>query len=161
MELGRHRHELVGVADPDRRDVLRGVADEPRVAEVLGCAGLPGDLAARQRRRLAGPRAHDTLEERVDRVRLCRRQDAMGDDAVLLGALADVDRLHDPRLVVEDRAVDPDAAVGERLVRASHLERRRRLGAEADREVAVELARDAERVGGVPHVAGADERRQL
>ena len=44
--LGQHRRQLVRVADPDRRDELRRVADEPGVAVVLGRAGLAGDRAA-------------------------------------------------------------------------------------------------------------------
>ena len=47
VELVRHRDELVGVADPDGDDELRREADEPRVAVVLGRAGLAGDLAVR------------------------------------------------------------------------------------------------------------------
>ena len=43
LELGLHRLELVGVADPDGDGVLLRPGHEPRVAVVLGGAGLAGD----------------------------------------------------------------------------------------------------------------------
>ena len=52
--LGQHRHQLVRVADPDRRHEVGREADEPGVAVVLGRAGLAGDLAAGKLRRRAG-----------------------------------------------------------------------------------------------------------
>src|SRR5439155_22824484 len=50
--LGQHRLELVRVADPDRRRQLGRVPDEPRVAVVLGRAGLPGGDTVGQGRAL-------------------------------------------------------------------------------------------------------------
>ena len=63
-ELGEHRLELVGVADPDRDGPALGEADEPRVAAVLGRAGLArGELARAERGAAAGAlrddRGHD------------------------------------------------------------------------------------------------------
>ena len=65
VELGHHRHQRVRVADPDRDDELRRVADEPRVAVVLGRAGLAGDLAAGELRRGARAVLHDALQQLV------------------------------------------------------------------------------------------------
>ena len=69
--------------------------------------------------------------------------------------------LHRARLVAEDQAVDPVAAVGERPVRTRHLERSRRLGAETDREVAAERRRDAEIVRCLAHGVRTDDRGEL
>ena len=56
VELGEHRRERVRVADPDRDDELGRVADEPGVAVVVRRPRLAGDLAAGDRRALAGAR---------------------------------------------------------------------------------------------------------
>ena len=64
-ELGQHRLESVGIADPDRDRHLLVPADEPGVAVVLGRAGLAGGEAGdrarpcrcRRRRRSAGSAA--------------------------------------------------------------------------------------------------------
>ena len=146
VELGQHRHELVRVADPDRGHELRRVADEPRVAVVLGRAGLARRPAGRRAaaRACRCPRWTTLLQELRRRSRRVRRREhacarrsarsalAVSTDAIARGAVA------------EDRAVDPVAAVRERRVRARHLERVDRLGAEPDREVALQLARDPE-----------------
>ena len=51
---------------------------------------------------------------------------------------------------------------GERRVGARHLERRRRLGAEPDREVALQRRRDARAAFAVSRTfRGPDDRRQL
>ena len=80
---------------------------------------------------------------------------------VVVGVPAGRDRLDRARLVLEDRAVDSPAAVGKRGVGAGHVERRRRLRAEADCEVALERRQDAEFLGGVRDALRADERGQL
>ena len=147
VELRQHRHELVRVADPDRDDELRRVADEPGVAVVLRRPGLAGDRAAvRQLRPLARcptgrPAGGSTLTisafVSADHLRVaCGR--------VLLAVHGD----DHPRAVPDDRPVDALAAVRERRVRARHLERVDRLAAEPDREVALQRARDPEPVGG-------------
>ena len=46
--FGEHRLQLVRVPDPHRGRELRRVPDEPRVAVVLGRAGLPRDGTVRQ-----------------------------------------------------------------------------------------------------------------
>ncbi len=55
VELGGHRDQLVGVADPDGDRVLGVPADEPGVAVVGGGAGLAGRELAESRRPCAVP----------------------------------------------------------------------------------------------------------
>ena len=147
--LGQHRPQLVRVADPDRGHEVGRVADEPGVAVVLGRAGLAGDRRSRgaappcrsrtRRRPGAAGRRSPALPsvEHADGRRTCRSS-----SAVLPSP--SIEALDRARLVAEDRAVEAVAAVRERRVRARHLERRRRLGAEADREVRLERRRDPE-----------------
>src|SRR5581483_6395370 len=66
-----------------------------------------------------------------------------------------------PRMVAEDGAVDTLAAVGEGGVRARHLERVDGLAAEHDREVAAQVAGDAERVRGGGDPRGTDDPGEL
>ena len=89
---GRHRHELVRVADPDGGDELRRVADEPRVAVVLGRAGLAGDLPAGQRAALPVPYADDALQHVVDDRRLRLGQHRLRDGVVDVRLAVDLDR---------------------------------------------------------------------
>ena len=70
--LGHHRLQLARVPDPDGDDELRHVADEPRVAVVLGRAGLAGDGPVAERGALARALGHDLLQDRVQDRRLRR-----------------------------------------------------------------------------------------
>ena len=127
VELGAHRHELVRVADPDRGHELRRVADEPRVAVVLGRPGLAGDRL--------GPdsAAAVPVPDVTTPSSICVSSSSSADESTRFGTGAfvvdDVARLTSlivgdrARLVAEDAAVDAVAAVRERRVRARHLER--------------------------------------
>src|SRR5439155_7822218 len=108
------------VADPDGDYELGGVADEPRVTVVLGRPGLAGlRPAVRERAAPPGPLADHALEQRVDDGGVVRAERGHANRLVRLAVDGD-DRA---RVVVEDRAVDAEAAVREPRVRPRHLER--------------------------------------
>ena len=69
--------------------------------------------------------------------------------------------LDDPRPVPDQAAVDAAAAVGDRRERAAHVQRVDGERAEADREVGVERAGDAEVAGRFDDPLRSDELRQL
>ena len=138
VELGQHRHQRCRVADPDGGGELRRVADEPRVAVVLGRAGLPGDRAVRRAcARLPVPErtafCRIVLIDRGLRPSVERVDPASASLNCVLPPCAEL--LDHARACSEDRAVDAAPPFAKRRIRAGHLERRDRLGAEPDREV--------------------------
>ena len=72
-----------------------------------------------------------------------------------------LDGLDHAGAVLEDRAVDAAAVVGDRRVRACHVERADGSRPEADREVRREVAANPEAVGGLDDRLRADDVRQL
>ena len=76
VEGGRHRDQLVGVADPHGDGVLRVPADEPGVAVVRGRAGLAGGELA-DRGGLAGAVLQHGLQHRGLGLGDARRQHAL------------------------------------------------------------------------------------
>jgi hypothetical protein len=106
-------------------DELRCVADEPRVAVVLGRARLPRDRLVRERGRPPRSARDDTLEQLRQEARVRARKHALSHRVVHVQNLSAGARdLRDRTwLVSEDLAVDAITAVRERRVRARHLER--------------------------------------
>src|SRR5206468_2131167 len=63
------------VAEPDAGDEMAGVADEPGVAEILGCAGLAGGGPARNLRLLCGADRERLTHHRVHHRNVARLDD--------------------------------------------------------------------------------------
>ena len=158
MELGQHRRELVGITDPDGRRELWCVADEPRVAEVLGRAGLPRSDTVRQCGRFPRPGADHAFEDARQQRVLAARQRRMVHGAVVVDELPGsvADACNGARAVAEHAAVDAAPVVCEGRVRTRHLERAHVVGAEPDREIRIEVARDADLMRGLRDVARPD-----
>ena len=168
--VGQHRHESIRIAHPDGHSKLRRVADEPRVAVVLGRPRLAGRRPVRQGCTHAGSLGEDALEDRVLRRDGFLAQRALPDElvaadtpvaAVEAGRSLAAHGEDRPRVVAGEGAVDPKAAVSERGERARHLERVHRLSAEPDREVGPQAANDPEPARRLGDIARADEPRQL
>ena len=163
-ELGQHRLQLVGVADPhgDRRAAAcsRRTRRRRSCRSCRSCrrpGGRRGPRACRcpavttlcrievsrsaslRRHRPAARRAGSPRHARCARTRPARRRVAG----------------------LRQRPVDAHAAVREGRVRARHVERVDGHEAEPDREVRVELAADPERVRRLDDRLRADELRQL
>ena len=140
----------LGVAHPHCGGQLRRVTDEPRVAVVLGRAGL-----ARQRTADVGTGAravlHDLLEREVHDPRL-----VPGQGPVSVG-LAVIER--GPAGVLdlrEDLGVGLHALVGEAQIRVGHLHHRHVLGTEGQRRHRVQAGPDAQGLRGGDHLVGPD-----
>src|SRR3954451_12433084 len=149
-----HRHARLRVAEPHGGRQVRREADEPRVGEVVGGAGLAGGRAADLRRVREAGAALDVLLEDLRRL----GGDAVGERAVLarLAEVVDV-AVGERDLPDRDRAVAP-AAGGDRRVGVGHLERgdAARQAAKALGRVGVQAGLDAHVVRGPAHRVGAD-----
>ena len=134
-------------ADPHRHQQPRRVADEPRVAPVVGGAGLAGDgLGGGDAARAgAGAGLDDALQQRGDEVGLGGRDDLhrLGGVVGRHVAVAVADGAHG------HGAVRPQPAVGQRQIGAGELERRRLERSERHGGYRGQLAVEAERAGGV------------
>ena len=123
------------VAEPYAGHKVRGVADEPGVAEILAGAGLSGGGPAGQARALRGADG-----ERLGHHRVHHRDVTRFDDAAELRRAARIEHL----AVAGDDLVDHArhqrvAAIGEGRVGADKFEHRDFRGAERDRGVRLEL----------------------
>src|SRR3954471_23096443 len=128
---------------PDRGRVHRCVADDPRVRQAVGGAGLAGLRAAADRGVAgAGALGDHALEDARDRIGLagCEHPVACGVGWPVDMAVMEYD-LRDRGWAVAD------AAVGERGVGAGHLERRDALAEPADRRRRWDGAADAALAG--------------
>ena len=135
--LGLHRPQLVRVADPDRGHELRACSRRTtRRRSSPSCRscrrprgrGSPPRCPSRTGRRPGGasrrsPRARRSRPSRARAPAAARPRSPCCTSC----PCAFIEALDRARLVPEDRAVDPVAAVRERRERARHLERRRRL----------------------------------
>ena len=157
--------QLVRVADPDGGHELRGVADEPGVAVVLGRAGLAGDRPPAGQ--LAPPaRAVVTTpsQERVTSAAVFAVSTGLR-----IGRLLSHTRpssFRDRRTIARGRLPKDEPSMrrppsANAAERAGHLERVDRLGAEPDREVGSERARDAQPLRRPDDRGRADDLRQL
>ena len=142
VELRRHRHELVRVADPDRR--RRAAACSRRTTRrrsSRSCPSCPPPGRSGSAARDAGALRDDALEDRVHGRRRVGAQHALPLRPVAVTCASrtqPVASCRRPRgsragrLPVSEPSI-AEAAVRERGVRARHLERVDRLPAEADR----------------------------
>src|SRR5580704_2910 len=130
--LGRR---IVVVAEPDAGDEARGVADEPRVAEILAGAGLAGSEPARQvgaARGAAGERlAHHRIHH-ADSARIDDTAERLRRARIKRLAVSAADALDDMRRHGE-------TAVGKRSVGGYQLDDGDFRGAERDRGIGFEF----------------------
>ena len=152
VELGRHRDQLVRVADPHGDRVLVIPADEPGVAVVGGRARLAGREFS-QRGGFRGSVLQDSLEHRRLGGGDFGGEHRCGPDLVdvVVGAVrqpvrSGVDFLdRHGRVVFGQRSADPSSTVGDRLVGVRHVERcdAGRQAADRHRRVGRERGGDA------------------
>ena len=162
-ELGQHRLELVGVADPDSDGELRRVPHEPGVTVVVRCSSLACNRPIDECRALARSLRDNTLQDRREQVGFVHRHRLAGNRAILehLARTGELNLLDDTRAISGQRAVDAEATVCERCIGARHVERIHCDRAEANREVRIEFAADPEVVGRLDDRLRGDELRQL
>src|SRR6516165_3757764 len=111
-----HRRGII-VADPHRRDVVRGEADEPGVVIILRRSGLAGGFVSCDSGAAAGAFLYDAIEHR-DEIAV----DMACDDALRLRLLALVENAARGIDLVDEIGIDAIAARGERAVRRRQLE---------------------------------------